>query len=263
MRDARPMLAVLLCAMLGGCAAPPFKSWPAPVRTYVLPVGVADGEDADFAVARSQAIVRGRRAITVAHGFDGSFWGFQAPYAVFRDGSVPIAVAGMGSFSPLAADETADAMTQRDLDEHGQDWLAFEAEEPLDGGAPVDWKVSTVEPAWGERLYVVCETPAGRFERVPLRRVKARASTLEFPDNVYVTIRRGGFDMAGWSGSFVGRRVAGRWELVGMIVAVWDGDGDASNGREVAFIVRPPEAALRWLMGEDVTLPNTPPPLDP
>lgn len=255
MRYARLLAPFLIGSVLSGCASPPFASMPAPVCSYSIRVARGEGDGEVFGTGYAQAVVHGARALTVAHGFRGSLWGLRSPAIAVRGGLARVAVAGRGAYPDAEPDEGPVAVTQERLDHIVQDWLAFEAQEPLDTGVPVQWRVSTTEPRFGELLHVVRDAGGGRFERVPFRRQNGSFVDLRTPDGVYLAVRRGSIDMRGWSGSFVGRRVGDQWEFVGVLVGSFDGDGDLRNGREVAMIIRPPETAIRWLLGEDVELP--------
>lgn len=263
MRYAHVLLLSFIGSVLSGCASPPFASMPAPVRSYEIRVARGEGADEEIGTGYAQAVVHGARALTVAHGFQGSLWGLRSPAISIRGGLARVAVAGRGAYPDAEPDQGPVAITQDRLDSIVHDWLAFEAQEPLDTGAPVRWRVSTTEPAFGELLHAVRDAGGGRFERVPFRRQNGAFVDMRTPDGLYLAVRRGGIDMRGWSGCFVGRRVGDQWEFVGVLVGSFDGDGDHRNGREVACIIRPPEAAIRWLLGEDVALPGAPPPDDP
>lgn len=263
MRSGRQALLVLLASLLAGCAVPPFDSPPAPVHIYAMPVVHGEGDEETVLWSRAQAIVHGRRAITVAHGFQGSAWGMRPPMIVRPGGRRSISVAGVGAYPHTRPPGGGIDISQRVLDSSMEDWVAFEAEGPLGDQAAATWRVSATEPAFGELLYAVRETGAGRFQRVPLRREPATFGGLDIPDRLYLARGRGTLDMRGWSGSFVGRRDGDGWELVGMLVGGFDADGNEQNGREILFIIRPPDAVLRWLLGEDVALPVAPPLADP
>jgi hypothetical protein len=263
MSVARWLPLVLVALILAGCGSPPYAALPAPVRLYAMPVVRGEAGEETFSTARLQAVVHGRRALTVAHGFQGTLYGPRASFVMLPGGWMPVAVAGMGAHPDVEQPEGGSKITQQELNNSVQDWLAFEAERPLDHEAGVRWRVSPTEPAFGELLHVVRHTGGERgFQRVPFRRENGRFGDDDTPEGLYFARRAGNIDMRGWSGSFVGRRVDDHWELVGILVGSFDADGDERNGREVAFIIRPPEAALRWLLGEDVALPGPPPPDD-
>ncbi|MFI4915224.1 MAG: hypothetical protein ACIAS6_01805 [Phycisphaerales bacterium JB060] len=264
MHACRWLLLVLLVLTVGGCASPPFAALPAPVRLYAMPVGPDERDDDRFITAHAQAVVHGRRALTVAHAFQGTLYGPRATSITLPEGPMPVVVAGMGAHPDVQQPEDGIEVTQQELNNSVQDWLAFEAERPLDHPTGVRWRISANEPAFGELLHAVRYKGRGRgFQRVPFRRENAGFRGMDTPEGLYFARRTGAIDMRGWSGSFVGRRVGDAWELVGILVGSFDVDGDERNGREVAIIIRPPEAALRWLLGEDVALPGALPGADP
>lgn len=129
----------------------------------------------------------------------------------------------------------------------GQDWAALELDSLCPVGDVVSFGIAPTAWTPGECVYAV----RADFEGGVIRHRYHALFVLDcsfnepVPEGLTMLGDPTGVDLSGWSGCFVGRYHAdsGHWDMLGIYACRTDEDGRALHG-----VLRPPEAALAWLM---------------